>query len=372
MSEQKMNEAKTREQNMIESKPNTDSGVNRRTALAAIGSASVGLMMPRLALGENSSRAISHSNAASTDSSSQPSVADVLHERLPKFSEASLTLLQRTLESSSYTGQISAEDAATIAGNEKLTIDNLMLALMPLAQSYSHAPISNFYVGVVVRGESGALYPGANIEIPGQSLGFAVHGEQSALSNAYMHGERSVVALAVGGAPCGHCRQFIDEMSPDGQILIVTPKNGTRKLTEILPEAFGPAALGMKDGAFPVRENAMNLAAPSSDPLTLAAFDAAKKSYAPYSKSPAGVALRAAGGRIFRGSYMESVAFNPSLSPLQVALAAMIATRQPYSAISAITLVELQGATISQRPVTEVVMSSITPKVKLNVVTTRI
>ena len=43
-------------------------------------------------------------------------------------------------------------------------------------------------------------------------------------------------------------------------------------------------------------------------------------SYAPYSKSFAGVAVRTRDGRIFSGAYAENAAFNPSLSPLQAAL----------------------------------------------------
>ena len=91
-------------------------------------------------------------------------------------------------------------------------------------------------------------------------------------------------------------------------------------------------------------------------------------SYAPYSKSPAGVAVHTTGGRTYRGSYIENVAFNPSLSPLQTALAASIAAGEPYSAISAATLVELQNASISQKSVTETVLAAIAPAVKLEVV----
>lgn len=43
-------------------------------------------------------------------------------------------------------------------------------------------------------------------------------------------------------------------------------------------------------------------------------------SYAPYSKSYAGVALRVRNGAIVTGAYAENAAFNPSLSPLQAAL----------------------------------------------------
>lgn len=291
-----------------------------------------------------------------------------LAQLLPKFTAQSRAILTHLLEDPAYSGRIPADAATGLAKNENITADALMLELLPLAQSYSIAPISNFHVGAIVRGASGDLYTGANIEIPGQCLGFAVHAEQSACSNAYMHEEKGITALAVGGAPCGHCRQFIEEMSPDGEILILTPNHEPRKLAVILPEPFGPAALGRKDGAFPVRVRDMALSLRPSDTLLVAALEAARKSYAPYSTSAAGVAIECAGNRIYSGSYIENVAFNPSLSPLQVALAAMIAGGQAYSAIAACTLVELQNAKISQASVTETVLGVIAPSVRLAIV----
>ena len=321
----------------------TQSHLTRRDALAVLGSAAVGL--------------------AAHSFPSFPNEPDRIDKLLPSFSEKSRAILRRLLADPQYSGQIPAADTAALAQNDNLSPEKLMLALIPLAQSYSQAPISNFHVGVIVRGASGALYTGANIEIPGQCLGFAVHAEQAALANAYMHSEQFVTAVGVGGAPCGHCRQFIEEMSPDGEILIVTPKNPPRKLSAILPEPFSPMALGIKHGAFPVQETSLSLIKDSSDALAHAALDAAKKAYAPYSKSPSGVAIRSASGRIYRGSYIENVAFNPSLSPLQVALAGLIAAGESYSAIQAVTLVEVQGAKISQKAATEAVLGAIAPKV---------
>jgi len=324
-----------------------DTSISRRTALTLLGSASLSL-------------------AVGLPLSADDSRSDMLRNLLPTFSEKSRALLQRVLQGA-YSGQISAADAAELARLENSNMDTLMVRMLPLAQSFSRAPVSKFYVGVVVRGESGALYTGANIEIPGQCLGFAVHAEQSALANAYMHGERGVAALAVGGAPCGHCRQFINEMSPAGEISILTPDKPPVSLRAILPAAFGPAALGRKDGALPVKESGLILAKTSGDAITAAALDAARESYAPYSKSPSGVAIRSRSGRIYRGSYIENVAFNPSLSPLQTALAGMIAGGEPYSSIAAVMLVEVQGATISQKPVTGIVLGAIAPDVKLEV-----
>jgi cytidine deaminase len=287
---------------------------------------------------------------------------------LPNFSEQSRNLLRQLMEGREFSGQISASQAAELARNEKTDPDKLMLELIPLAERYSRAPISNFQVGVVVRGASGALYLGANIEIPGQCLGFAVHAEQSALSNAYMHSEQAVTALAVGAAPCGHCRQFINEMSPQGEILILMPGKPSVKLSSILPDAFGPAALGMKNGAFPVQGNNLAPGRTSASSIAMAALESARKSYAPYSKSPAGMALQSKTGRVYRGSYIENVAFNPSLSPLQTALAAMIVAGEDYSAIAGAALCEVPGAAISQKDVTETVLSAIAPDIRLLIV----
>ena len=323
--------------------------MSRRTAMGMIGTASLGVALGGLPFLEDQS------------------VSDALPKLLPKFTEKSRAILRRLLADPNYSGRIPASDATALARNESASVEKLMVDLLPLAQNYSQAPISNFHVGVVVRGASGSLYTGANIEIPGQCLGFAVHAEQSALSNAYMHVEQAVIALAVGGAPCGHCRQFINEMAPDGEIQILTPQKPPMKLSVLLPDAFGPAALGMLHGAFPVKTNDLLLTSNPTDPLTMVALDAARKAYAPYSKSPAGVAIQSTKGRSYKGSYMENVAFNPSLSPFQVALAAMIAAGEPYSNVSAVTLVEVPGAKITQQPVTEAVLAAIAPKIKLTV-----
>jgi cytidine deaminase len=323
--------------------------ITRRAALATLGTSVVGLTLMR--------------TSAFAD---QPK-ADQVSKLLPKFTERSCAALARVLADPGYSGRIPASVATEIASNENLTSDSLLSELIPLSRSYSFAPISNFYVGAVVRGASDDVYTGANIEIPGECLGFAVHAEQSACSNAYMHNEKAITALAVGGAPCGHCRQFINEMSPDGSILIMNPNGSAAKLSSLLPAAFGPAALGMKHGALPVEETDLKLIS-HADELTLAALDAARTSYAPYSKSPAGVAIRTVKGRIYRGSYIENVAFNPSLSPLQTTLAALIAGGGTFSEISAVTLVELDKPTISQKAVTETVLGAIGPSAKLKIV----
>ena len=296
---------------------------------------------------------------------------DALSKALSQLNQKSRDQVLRLLKNPAFSGHIPAAEVASLADSEHKTVDALMVALLPLARTFARPPISNYLVGAVVRGVSGDLYLGANIEIPGHSLGFSVHGEQFALSNAYMHTEPAIAALAVTAAPCGHCRQFITEMAPTGDIRILIAGQSPVRLDALLPMAFGPKDLGFKDGALPVRE--INLARPKgvSDELTLAALDAARRSYAPYSKSYAGVAIGTHSGRIYRGAYIENVAFNPSLSPLQTALAALIVAGDNYAAIAKVALVEMEGAAISQKSVTEAALSAIAPTVRLQVVTTK-
>src|ERR1041385_8894343 len=89
-----------------------------------------------------------------------------LRKILPKFSEKSRELLGQVMGDREFSGKVPSEQATTLARSENVDADKLMLELIPLAQTYSRAPVSNFHVGVVVRGASGAMYLGANIEIP--------------------------------------------------------------------------------------------------------------------------------------------------------------------------------------------------------------
>ena len=330
--------------------------ISRRSAMATLGRAGAGL----LAL-----------SSSSYSSGEQPrnDVPDRFATALAGFSAESRAKLRSLLASNDFSGQIPAAAMQDLVASEHNTVAALMLALLPLARAYSHPPISDYHVGAVVRGASGSLYLGFNIEFPGHALGFAVHGEQAALSSAYMHGEQSVPALAITAAPCGHCRQFMNEITPDGEMEIIVEQGAPLKLSSVLPMAFGPKDLGRKQGAFPIQKVKLTSTVPSSDPLSVAALDAAGTSYAPYSTSPSGVAIATRSGRVYKGSYIENVAFNPSLSPLQVALVQLLVAGDDYAAISRVVLAELAQGKISQRSVAEAVLSSVAPSVRLELVT---
>lgn len=242
-------------------------------------------------------------------------------------------------------GVISAEDAKNLGDD--------LTALLPFAAKFAKPPVSDFYVGCVARGLSGALYYGANLEFSGEALSFTVHAEQSSITNAWMSGEEGIDLVAVTAAPCGYCRQFLNELTTANRLTIAMPKE-TRPLSELLPNAFGPRDLGIAGGLMQHAQH--DLIADADDELARAALAAANASYAPYSKSFAGIALRAEDGTIASGAYAENAAFNPSMSPLEVALSRLNLAGRAFADITDAVLVSVDGM---HDEVTRVVLRSV-------------
>ena len=324
--------------------------MDRRSVLAILGSAGLGL-----------------AGAGSALVYGRESEDNLLNSILPNFTDKARETLSSVMNAPGYGGQIPAAKVKELMDLEGKDLDALMVGLLPLGRTYARPPISQFFVGAVARGVSGNLYFGGNVEFAGMSLGSTVHAEQAALSNAYMHSDTGVSAIAVTAVPCGHCRQFMSELSPDGQIEILLEGKSPAKLSSMLPMGFGRKDAGFKGGVFPVKEVDLALSDATSDELLEAALKAARKSYARYTGAPAGVALATQSGRIYKGSYIETAAFNPSLSPLQIALVGMILAGEDYSAIRRVVLAEVKGAKISQRDVTEAPLRGIAPAVQLQV-----
>lgn len=294
---------------------------------------------------------------------------------LEGFSPRGQDLLTALLTAPQFAGRLAKEDAARLEKAEGKSPGEIMLALLPAAQLFSLPPVSHYRVGVVVRGASGSLYLGANLEPAGQPLGAAVHAEQSACSGAYAQGEAAIVSIAVTAAPCGHCRQFLEELSPSGSLEVLVKGKEPVALATLLPAAFSPYHLDVHTPALPPVPLRIQLrdagAGAASDAALAKALEAASRSWAPYSKAPSGVALTMADGTVLAGSYIENVAFNPSLPPLQAALVAMVKARQSYAQIAAVTLVELEDAVISHKAATEAVLSGIAPAARLRRATGR-
>lgn len=214
----------------------------------------------------------------------------------------------------------------------------VMRKLLGQAATFARPPISNFQVGAVARGSSGALYLGANVEFAGESFAYTVHAEQAAVANAWMHGERAIDLIATSAAPCGFCRQFLNELVSASELQVLTGGH-MRPLAALLPEAFGPRDLSVPGGLLEPLDH--QLAVDDANALAQAALAAANVSYAPYSRAFAGAALRTTDGVIVAGAYAENAAFNPSLGPLQAALSQLNLRGGAFDTIAEAVLVQV-------------------------------
>jgi len=275
-------------------------------------------------------------------------------------------------------GMLTGEDCRAVIENLNISVEELMLRLLPLARLYSKTPISGFQVGAVAKAgmsdhaDEFALFLGANIEFPAQALTQTIHAEQSAVVNAWLQGAGKIEAVAVTAAPCGYCRQFLYELDGSNNLEVIlhnqpSGKTSQHNLSDFLPEAFGPRELGQAAGFMAASDNRTNLTVTSSsnDALVQKALAAAGQSYAPYSRNHAGCAVQTDNGNVYSGWYVENAAFNPSLSPLHTAIIHM--TMDNFESDVKITrAVLVEKATyINQRAVCELLLQSAAPGLNL-------
>ena len=133
-----------------------------------------------------------------------------------------------------------------------------MFAVARKAMDRAYAPYSDFHVGACVRGESGQLYGGLNVENAAYPQGWCA--ECTAIAAMVAAGERRLDAVLLVGAPsdgaggyaddgqslctpCGGCRQKIREFASPDTPIYVCGLQGLRQeftLEAPLPHAFGP------------------------------------------------------------------------------------------------------------------------------------
>ncbi|MGL6055239.1 MAG: cytidine deaminase, partial [Vibrio metschnikovii] len=129
-----------------------------------------------------------------------------------------------------FDATLSADQFNQLLALSGLSDADLRVALLPLAAAYAYVPISNFHVGAIARGVSGRLYFGANMEFSGAQLGQTIHAEQAAISHAWMKGEQGLASMTVNYSPCGHCRQFMNELNTAPSLTIQLPQREEKSL----------------------------------------------------------------------------------------------------------------------------------------------
>ncbi|MDW0757261.1 cytidine deaminase [Mannheimia haemolytica] len=215
-----------------------------------------------------------------------------------------------------FHGQLSYEVVDELCEKFKRSRVELALYCIAIAACYAVTPVSDFNVGAVAIGKNGDFYFWANQEFSGECMQQSVHAEQSAISHAFLAGETLITDVVVNYTPCGHCRQFMNELNSAASLKVHLPHSQNNLLHSYLPDSFGPKDLGIEKVLFDEQPQQFEV---KGDHLQQAAIFAANNAYAPYSNAFSGVALQV-GERIVCGKYTENAAFNPTFLPLQSAL----------------------------------------------------
>jgi len=122
--------------------------------------------------------------------------------------------------------------------------DRELMSMAYEASMNAYVPYSRFAVGAALECSDGTDYTGCNVE--NAALGSTICAERTACVKAVSDGKRQFRRIAIFAdsqnwcTPCGACRQFLAEFSPEMEVLCA--KAGSRyvsyKLSELLPHTF--------------------------------------------------------------------------------------------------------------------------------------
>jgi cytidine deaminase len=126
-----------------------------------------------------------------------------------------------------------------------------LLAAAREAAGRAYCPYSRFPVGAAILLAGGEIVAGCNVE--NASYGLTICAERNAIFRAVARASNPLIVRAVlvytptpaPTAPCGACRQVINEFGPDAAIRCVCdgPQIIETSLADLLPSAFGPRNL---------------------------------------------------------------------------------------------------------------------------------
>ncbi|MFF5991487.1 cytidine deaminase [Prauserella flavalba] len=109
----------------------------------------------------------------------------------------------------------------------------------------AYAPYSGLQVGVAGLVDDGRLVTGCNVENASYGLGLCA--ECTMAGQLRLSGGGRLVAVACRSGtgellmPCGRCRQILFELG--GPTCLVDTPSGVLAMSQVLPDAFGPADL---------------------------------------------------------------------------------------------------------------------------------
>lgn len=128
------------------------------------------------------------------------------------------------LSQNNFIGKIKQTAIQQLCEKYQHTAQSLALTLLPIAACYANPTISKFAVGAIALTDQGDYYFGANQEFMGTNIQQTIHAEQSAISHAWIEGASHISDIIINYSPCGHCRQFMNELKYADKLNIHLPK----------------------------------------------------------------------------------------------------------------------------------------------------
>ena len=122
--------------------------------------------------------------------------------------------------------------------------DRDLLNIAHEAAANAYAPYSRFPVGAALECEDGTVYLGCNVE--NVAFGCTICAERVAVCKAVSEGRLKFKRIAVYGEgenycmPCGACRQFLSEFSPEMEVLCSKAEGRyvSYALNQLMPHTF--------------------------------------------------------------------------------------------------------------------------------------
>lgn len=249
-------------------------------------------------------------------------------------------------------------------------VEDLMLLALNTARTIARPPISDFFVGAVgLERETGNLIFGGNVEFPGTHLGFTIHGEGFVFTRAASRGT-TISTIAIGEAhPCAHCRQYLSEFQATRDLVLIDPLGHRLTMAELYPWPFDPDYLG-EAGFVPGTMHPELSLGENALPEIIAErlLLAGQRAHSPYSKCPGAVVLALGDGTTVSGSSIESVAFNPTMGPMQAAMIDLIAHGYDASDIAEAALVTSLGGPVDYSLSVTELLGKLAPSAPLSIV----
>ena len=122
--------------------------------------------------------------------------------------------------------------------------DRELMSKAKKASLNAYVPYSRFPVGAALECSDGTVYTGCNVE--NAALGSTICAERTACCKAVSEGHREFRRIAIYAdsenwcTPCGACRQFLAEFSPDMEVLCA--KAGDRYVSYSCPPPAAAAS----------------------------------------------------------------------------------------------------------------------------------